>query len=252
VVEEYLDGPEVSLFVVTDGTTALPLLPAQDFKRLGDRDEGPNTGGMGAYAPLSWLPESFVGDVMSSVVEPTLKEMARRGTPFAGLLYVGLALTAVGPQVVEFNARFGDPETEVVLPLLETALGELLLLAATGRLAEQERLQWSDGSACTVVVAAAGYPGQVRSGDRIDGLVDAGQVEGVTVLHAGTKVAGDGVVSAGGRVLAVTAVGEDLDEARDRAYQAVDLIRLDGSHHRHDIAAWAAELSRSYGLTDLR
>ena len=252
LVEEFLDGPEVSLFVVTDGTTALPLLPSQDFKRVGDGDDGPNTGGMGAYAPLGWIPEGVVDDVMASVVGPTLQEMARRGAPFAGLLYVGLALTAAGPQVVEFNVRFGDPETEVVLPLLETALGDLLLLAATGRLADQEPLQWRDGSACTVVVAAAGYPGQVRSGDRIDGLDEAAEVDGVTVLHAGTRADGDTVLSAGGRVLAVTAVGDTLDDARDRAYRAVSLIHLDGAHHRHDIAAWAAQMDRSYGFTDLR
>jgi phosphoribosylamine---glycine ligase len=250
VVEEFLDGPEVSLFVITDGVTAVPLLPAQDFKRAGDGDTGPNTGGMGAYAPLAWLPDGLVEDVMADVVEPTLREMAARGAAFAGLLYVGLALTDDGPRVVEFNARFGDPETEVVLALLETGLGGLLLRAATGRLDEQQPLRWRDGGACTVVVAAAGYPGTVRTGDVVEGLDDAAQVEGVTVLHAGTREEGGHVVSAGGRVLAVTAVGDDLARARQRAYRAVDLVHLPGSHHREDIAAWAVELAAPHGLTD--
>ncbi len=146
MVEEYLDGPEVSLFVVTDGEAALPLLPAQDFKRIGDGDTGPNTGGMGAYAPLPWAPAGLVDEVMRDVVHPTLAEMRRRGTPFAGLLYVGLAITAAGPRVIEFNARFGDPETQVVLALLETPLGGLLHAAATGTLAEHPPLRWRDGA----------------------------------------------------------------------------------------------------------
>jgi phosphoribosylamine--glycine ligase len=233
VIEEYLDGPEVSLFVVTDGETALPLQAAQDFKRMGDGDTGPNTGGMGAYCPLPWAPATLVDDVMSTVVHPTLAEMRRRGAPFAGLLYVGLALTSRhGPRVVEFNARFGDPETEVVLPLLATPLAGLLLAAATGRLAAHEPLRWHEGAAVTVVVAAKDYPAPPRTGDVITGAERAG------VLHAGTAWRSDGaLVSAGGRVLACTATGPDLATARAAAYSLVDGIALDGAHHRTDIAA---------------
>ncbi len=231
VIEEYLDGPEVSLFVVTDGVDARPLLPAQDFKRVGDGDTGANTGGMGAYAPLPWLPEGTVNEVMSTVVRPTLRELAGRGMPFQGLLYVGLALTAKGPQVVEFNARFGDPETEVVLPLLETPLGGLLWAAATGTLSEQPPLRWRSGAAVVVVLAAAGYPTAPRTGDVV------GNAEQPGVLHAGTTRDTDGVLrSSGGRILACTAVGADLTEARARAYELIRSTTVDGSHYRSDIA----------------
>jgi phosphoribosylamine--glycine ligase len=240
LVEEFLDGPEVSLFVVTDGTAAIPLLPAQDFKRVGDGGTGPNTGGMGAYAPLSWAPPELVDRVMTEVVEPTLRVMRDEASPFAGLLYVGLALTSDGPKVVEFNARFGDPETEVVLALLETGIGSLLLRAATGSLADHPPLRWREGAACTVVVAAAGYPGTVHTGDRVDGIAEAAAVPGVHVLHAGTRLEEGHVVSAGGRVLAVTAVGRDLGQARERAYEAVKQVSLPGAHHRTDIAAAAS------------
>ncbi|SEF16108.1 phosphoribosylamine--glycine ligase [Jiangella alba] len=237
VIEEYLDGPEVSLFCVTDGRVAVPLTPAQDFKRAYDGDEGPNTGGMGAYTPLPWAPEGLVDDVMERVVRPTIEEMQRRGTPFAGLLYVGLALTSRGVRVVEFNARFGDPETQAVLARLRSGLGGLLRAAATGTLAQHPEPVWRDGAAVTVVVAAHGYPASPRTGDPIGGLDDAAAVKGVEVLHAGTRLdAGGAVVSSGGRVLSVTAVGDDIDEARARAYEAVGHITLDGSHHRTDIA----------------
>jgi phosphoribosylamine---glycine ligase len=235
VVEEYLAGPEVSLFVVTDGTSAVPLVPAQDFKRIGDGDTGPNTGGMGAYAPLPWAPPSLVDDVLTAVVRPTLAEMRRLGTPFAGLLYVGLAITAQGPKVIEFNCRFGDPETEVVLAQLETPLAGLLLAAATGRLAGHPALRWRPGSAVTVVVAAAGYPGTPRTGDAIEGADAAG------VLHCGTRLVGDQLVSAGGRVLACTGTGPTLAEARAAAYALVAGVRLDGAQHRTDIALAALE-----------
>ncbi|MBM2616746.1 phosphoribosylamine--glycine ligase [Actinoplanes sp. LDG1-06] len=236
VIEEYLSGPEVSLFVVTDGTTAVPLMPAQDFKRLADGDEGPNTGGMGAYAPLRWAPKDLVPRVLIETVEPTLAEMRRRGTPFAGLLYVGLALTPDGPKVIEFNARFGDPETQVVLALLETPLGGLLNAAATGTLAEQPALRWSDGAAVTVVVASQNYPATPRTGDVIEGAEVAG------VIHAGTARRDDGaLISAGGRVLSVTATGPDLASARDAAYTLVDGVRLDGAQFRRDIALGAVE-----------
>ncbi|MFD2763958.1 phosphoribosylamine--glycine ligase [Micromonospora eburnea] len=234
VIEEYLAGPEVSLFVVTDGEAALPLLPAQDFKRAGDGDTGPNTGGMGAYAPLPWAPPGLVDEVMRDVVHPTLAEMRRRGTPFAGLLYVGLAITAAGPRVIEFNARFGDPETQVVLALLETPLAGLLHAAATGTLAAHPPLRWRDGAAVTVVVAAEGYPAAPRTGDVISGADRAG------VIHAGTRRDADGMLrSAGGRVLCGTATGPDLAAARDAAYDLVRGIELTGSYHRTDIAAAA-------------
>ncbi|MFJ8578948.1 phosphoribosylamine--glycine ligase [Micromonospora sp. NPDC093277] len=234
VVEEYLAGPEVSLFVVTDGEAALPLLPAQDFKRVGDGDTGPNTGGMGAYAPLPWAPPGLVDEVMRDVVHPTLAEMRRRGTPFAGLLYVGLAITAAGPRVIEFNARFGDPETQVVLALLETPLAGLLHAAATGTLAAHPPLRWRDGAAVTVVVAAEGYPAAPRTGDVISGADRAG------IIHAGTRRDADGTLrSAGGRVLCGTATGPDLAAARDAAYALVRGVELAGSHHRTDIAAAA-------------
>jgi phosphoribosylamine--glycine ligase len=241
VVEEYLDGPEVSLFCVTDGEAALPLLPAQDFKRADDGDIGPNTGGMGAYSPVPWAPAGLVDEVLKTVVQPTLDEMRSIGTPFVGLLYVGLALTSRGPQVVEFNCRFGDPETEVVLPLLRTPLAGLLLAAATGRLAEHPPLTWLDEAAVTVVIASEGYPASPRTGDEITGIDAAEQVPGVAVLHAGTTRTDDGrLVTGGGRVLAVTAVGADLDSARQSAYDAVGRISIRGSHHRRDIAERAA------------
>jgi phosphoribosylamine--glycine ligase len=234
VVEEYLDGPEVSLFAVTDGTTVVPLIPAQDFKRVADDDQGPNTGGMGAYAPLPWAPSGLVDEVMRTVLQPTVDEMRRRGTPFAGLLYAGLALTAKGTRVIEFNARFGDPETQVVLALLETPLAGLLHAAATGTLARHPAVQWRDGFAVTVVIAAAGYPDGPRTGDVIDGLDEVPAP--AYVLHAGTAAEGDRVVSAGGRVLSITATGASLEAARDAAYAGVTEIRLDGAHNRSDIA----------------
>jgi phosphoribosylamine--glycine ligase len=241
VVEEFLDGPEVSLFGITDGTTVLPLQPAQDFKRAGDADVGPNTGGMGAYSPLPWAPPSLTADVTARVLQPVVDVMSRRGTPFSGLLYAGLAMTSRGVRVIEFNARFGDPETQVVLANLRTPLGMLLMAAATGRLAGVPPLSWQSGYAVTVVIASAGYPESPRTGDLISGLAEAGEQAGVDIFHAGTTVRDDGqVASAGGRVLSVTAHGETLARAREHAYAAVDLIGLDGSHHRRDIAELAA------------
>jgi phosphoribosylamine---glycine ligase len=237
VVEEFLDGPEVSLFVVCDGAHVVPLTPAQDFKRVGDGDAGPNTGGMGAYTPLPWAPEHLVDDLVARVAQPVVTEMARRGTPFTGTLFIGLALTRRGPRVIEFNARFGDPETQVVLARLRSPLGRLLHAAATGALAEHPRLRWSEQAAVTVVVAAQGYPDAPRSGDPVGGLAEVEEVPTAYVLHAGTAHGPDGtVVSAGGRVLSVVALGDDLAEARERAYAAVGRISLDGSHHRSDIA----------------
>jgi phosphoribosylamine---glycine ligase len=234
VVEEFLDGPEVSLFCVTDGVTVVPLLPAQDFKRIGEGDSGPNTGGMGAYAPLPWLPAEAVEEVVRAVARPTVDELARRGTPFAGLLYIGLAMTNRGPRVIEFNARFGDPETQVVLALLDSPLGVLLHAAATGTLADHPPLVWRDGAAVTVVIAAANYPGSPRTGDVITGADSAG------VIHAGTRRRDDGaLVSSGGRVVSATATGRTLADARAAAYALVGRIELPGGQHRNDIALGA-------------
>jgi phosphoribosylamine---glycine ligase len=214
----------------------VPLLPAQDFKRVGDGDTGPNTGGMGAYAPLPWAPAGLVDDTVTRVVAPVAAELVARGTPFSGLLYAGLALTSAGPQVVEFNCRFGDPETQVVLPLLKTPLAGLFHAVATGTLAQQRPLEWSEGAAVTVVVAADNYPGTPRVGD----LVTGSEAEGV--LHAGTRRRDDGaVVSSGGRVLSVVGTGPDLASARDEAYRRLEGVRLVGSHHRTDIALRAVQ-----------
>ncbi|WP_103504340.1 phosphoribosylamine--glycine ligase [Streptomyces sp. SM14] len=244
VIEEFLDGPEVSLFAVTDGETVVPLRPAQDFKRALDGDEGPNTGGMGAYSPLPWADPKLVDEVMASVLEPTVADMRRRGTPFSGLLYAGLAITSRGVRVIEFNARFGDPETQVVLARLRSSLSALLLAAATGELASLPPLNWSEEAAVTVVVASDGYPAAPRTGDPIEGLAEIAAEDGPDsyVLHAGTRLDDAGrVLSAGGRVLSVTATGSDLREARVRAYRSVERISLKGSHYRTDIAAKAAE-----------
>jgi phosphoribosylamine--glycine ligase len=254
VIEEYLDGPEVSLFAVTDGETVIPLQPAQDFKRALDGDQGPNTGGMGAYSPLPWADPKLVDEVERTVLQPTVDELRHRGTPFSGLLYAGLAITTRGVRVIEFNARFGDPETQVVLARLKNPLAGLLRSAATGQLAAFPPLRWSEGAAVTVVIASHNYPGTPRTGDPIMGLEDVAEKdEHAYVLHAGTKRehsdegagAEDRVVSAGGRVLSITATGSDLAKARERAYRAVGRITLDGSHYRGDIAAKAAASAHS-------
>ena len=232
-MEEFLAGPEVSLFCLTDGQTVRALAPAQDFKRALDDDRGPNTGGMGAYSPLDWTPEGLVDDVVRRVAQPTVDEMRRRGTPFVGVLYIGLALTSAGPRVIEFNARFGDPETQVVLARLRTPLGSLLHAAATGSLADQHPLVWREQSAVTVVIAAENYPSSPVTGDEITGIEPA---DGVSVLHAGTARRDGALVSSGGRVLSVVAQADTLAQARAAAYRTVDGIRLRGSQHRTDIA----------------
>ncbi len=235
LLESFLDGPEVSLFCLVDGRTVVPLLPAQDFKRVGDGDCGPNTGGMGAYAPLPWASPDLPKTIVETIVQPVVNEMDAQGVPFSGLLYAGLALTPSGPQVIEFNCRFGDPETQAVLALLRSPLGTLLKAVATGDLASQPPLEWAPGSAVTVVVAAEGYPGRPRTGDVIAGS----EAEGV--LHAGTRRRDDGaVVSTGGRVLSVVGMGADLEEARQEAYRRVENLHLAGSHHRTDIALRAS------------
>jgi phosphoribosylamine--glycine ligase len=241
VIEEYLDGPEISLFCLSDGETVVALAPAQDFKRVGDGNEGPNTGGMGAYSPLEWAPGDLVEDVLARVAWPTVEEMRRRGTPFSGVLYVGLALTANGPKVIEFNVRFGDPETQVVLARLRTPLGALLMACASGRLGEVEPLRWSENAAVTVVLASEGYPSSPKLGDSIEGLADADAVPGVRVLHAGTSMSDGQVVSSGGRVLSVVGTGPDVAAARDAAYQGIARISLRGGHFRSDIARAAAQ-----------
>ncbi|MDO5662126.1 MAG: phosphoribosylamine--glycine ligase [Brachybacterium sp.] len=238
VIEEFLDGPEVSLFCVCDGERVVPLVPAQDFKRAFDGDEGPNTGGMGAYTPLPWAPPDLTEQVVEQVARPTLAEMARRGAPFAGLLFCGLALTSRGPRVIEFNARFGDPETQVVLERLASPFAPLLLAAARGGLDEQQFApEWTEHAAVTIVLASEGYPSTSRTGDPIHGVEEAVLEAGAVVIHAGTALDPDGtLVSAGGRVLAVVGTGTDLAEARMVATNGIEAIRLEGSHHRTDIA----------------
>ncbi len=251
VIEEFLDGPEVSLLCISDGTSVRALAPAQDFKRVGDDDTGPNTGGMGAYSPLPWLDDlapDLVQRVIDRVAQPTIAEMNARGTPFAGVLYIGLALTKAGPRVVEFNARFGDPETQSVLARLRTSLFTILRAAARGTLAELPPFVWRKETAVTVVLAADGYPGAPITGATIHGLEDVQDVAGVYVLHAGTTTDPFGNLAvSGGRVLSVVGVGQDLQEARIRAYQGVGRITFDGAHHRTDIATTPAAASTSSG-----
>ena len=239
LVEEFLSGPEVSLFFLSDGTRVAPLTPAQDFKRVGDNDEGPNTGGMGAYTPLPWLPAGFVDEVRERVAQPTVDQLRAQGTPFVGLLYCGLIVTPAGTKVIEFNARFGDPETQVVLTRLTGEFGELLLAAAEGRLDTVPAPTFSDDVAITVVIASEGYPEKPLTGRPITGLADALSVPGVHIDHAATAVdaTGSGLVATGGRVLSVVARGTTFAEAREAAYEAISRIHLPGSHHRTDIAA---------------
>jgi phosphoribosylamine---glycine ligase len=248
VIEEFLDGPEVSLFAMTDGVTAVPLRPAQDFKRARDGDQGPNTGGMGAYAPLPWAPGGLAEDMMDRVIQPAVDALARRGTPYRGLLYAGLALTAAGPKVVEFNARFGDPETQVVLDRLTSPLAPLLHAAATGGLAEVAVTEWRPGAAVVVVIAAEGYPEAPVKGDEIHfteravvpaaAQEDAAGAAQAYVLHAGTARDASGeLVSAGGRVLNVVGAGRDVAAARAAAYELAGTIEMRGGWYRRDIAA---------------
>lgn len=236
LVEEFLDGQEVSLFFLSDGTTVLPLTPAQDFKRAFENDEGPNTGGMGAYSPLPWLPEGFVKEVQDRVAAPTVRGMAQLGTPFVGLLYCGLIVTSKGIKVIEFNARFGDPETQVVLRRLLSPLGSLLHKSATGQLATILEPQFSDDVAVTVVLASEGYPTSSAPERAITGLVE--NDEHVEIAHAATKRLADGtIVSTGGRVLSVVSMAKNFHKARKHAYKVIENIRLEGSHYRKDIAA---------------
>lgn len=247
LVEEFLTGPEVSLFFLSDGDTVRPLSPAQDYKRLGDGDEGPNTGGMGAYSPLPWLDgrfgseQAFVDLVTREVAEPVIRQLDAEGTPFVGLLYAGLIVTEQGVKVIEFNARFGDPETQVVLPRLLDPLSTLLLAAANGTLEDTARPAFADAVAVTVVLASEGYPQAPRTGRALTGLDAAASVEGVHLAHAATAEHDGGLVATGGRVLNVVALGSSFREARERVYRAVDAISLEGGQHRTDIAARVAE-----------
>ena len=232
VIEEYLSGPEISLFGISDGRNILPMQPAQDFKRAFDGDEGPNTGGMGAYSPLPWAPDDIVEETYTEVLAPIIAEMAARGTPFVGLLYAGLALTDNGIRVIEFNARFGDPETQVLIPRLVTPLASILYKAATDSL-DDEFLQWRDDSAVTVVLAAQGYPESPKTGGAVSGIPE---ISGAQIFHAGTSEEEGSLLSSGGRVLTVTGIGSDLTEARNVAYRAISQIELAGSFYRSDIA----------------
>ena len=250
LVEEFLSGPEVSLFFLSDGDTVRPLAPAQDFKRALDGDGGPNTGGMGAYTPLPWLAEqfgsvdAFVDEVTETVALPMIRQLDSEGTPFIGLLYAGLILTPAGVRVIEFNARFGDPETQVVLPRLRTPLSRLLLASASGTLEDEPRPEFSDDVAITVVLASEGYPEAPQTGRMIEGLAEAASVDGVSIVHAATgapDAPGGSLIATGGRVLNVVATGTDFADARARAYEAIGRIRLDGAHYRHDIAARVAQ-----------
>lgn len=247
LVEEFLSGPEVSLFFLSDGDHVLPLTPAQDFKRLGDGDSGPNTGGMGAYSPLPWLAEPFGGEdafvdlVTRDIAQPVIRQLDAEGTPFIGLLYAGLILTPRGVKVIEFNARFGDPETQVVLPRLLDPLSQLLLAAASGTLEDQARPAFADAVAVTVVLASEGYPAAPVTGRALSGLDAASAVPGVHVAHAATATEGDGLVATGGRVLNVVGVGTTFAEARERTYRALAEISLEGGQFRTDIAARVVE-----------
>lgn len=233
--ESFLEGPEVSLFCLVDGETVVPLLPAQDHKRAYDNDEGPNTGGMGAYTPLPWLPADGVQRIVDEVCIPVAKEMKARGCPYSGLLYAGIAWGPQGPAVVEFNCRFGDPETQAVLALLETPLAGVLHSVATGALSEIEALRWHDGAAITVVLAAAGYPTNPATGEEIRGA------EGPEILHAGTEEVDGKIISTGGRVLNVIGTGKDLHEARENAYARIKDIEMEGGFYRSDIGLAACE-----------
>ena len=237
VIEEFLDGPEISLFGISDGTHVIGMEPAQDFKRAFDNDEGPNTGGMGAYSPLPWAPKDIIARTEQEVLIPTINEMAKRNTPFVGLLYAGLAMTSRGLRVIEFNARFGDPETEVLLPRLKTPLAQLLYAAATGNLAAQPPLQWSEQEAVTIVLASEGYPERPTTGREITGPTESTDA---FIFHAGTRNEDGKLHSSGGRVFAVTGLGSDLNSARENSYRVISQISLKGSHYRKDIALAAS------------
>lgn len=239
LLEEYLAGPEVSLFFLSDGKRVVPLSPAQDYKRARDGDQGPNTGGMGAYSPVPWLPDNFIDEVTETIAQPTVDELAANNTPFVGLLYCGLVMTEDGVKVIEFNARFGDPETQSVLARLESDLAPLLLAAATESLEEDTHISFSEKAAITVVLASEGYPENPLTGRALTGLADADAIDGVHIAHAATAQTDAGLIATGGRVLSVVAVADTFAQARTAAYTALEKISLEGSHYRTDIGAIA-------------
>jgi len=242
LIEEFLDGQEISLFFLSDGHDVVPLSPAQDYKRVGDGDTGPNTGGMGAYSPLPWLTDrwgseaSFVDEVLDSIALPTVRALEAERTPFIGLLYCGLIVTTAGIRVIEFNARFGDPETQVVLPRLETPLSELLFAAATGGLGRMPYPTFSNDACVIVVLASEGYPDEPVTGRPIEGLDAAAAIDGVTITHAATVLVDGQYIATGGRVLGIVARKSDFTAARRAAYNAIEHIHLEGSFYRRDIA----------------
>ena len=243
VIEEFLEGDEVSFLCLTDGKHVVPLIPAQDHKRIGEGDTGPNTGGMGVYSAGSILEPHMVEWILRHIADPTVRGMAEEDTPFAGVLYCGLMMTARGPQVLEYNARFGDPETQAILVRLESDLVEALDACVDGRLCETE-LRWADGASACVIASSSGYPGSYRTGFPITGLNAGSQVPGVQVFHSGTAIKNDELVTNGGRVLGVTASGDSLEQALARAYQAMAEIRFDGMYFRRDIGHRALKHSR--------
>ena len=238
MIEELLAGEEISVFALCDGQRVVPLAPAQDFKRIGDADTGPNTGGMGSFSPVPGFGQAQVAELVDQIHRPVIEELARRGAPFVGVLFAGLMLTESGPKVLEFNARFGDPETQSLLPRLD---GDLLgaLAAAAGGDLEGVELGISDEAAVTVVLAAEGYPERADAGTPIEGIEDA-ETAGALVFHAGTALRGERLVTNGGRILGVTATGATVAEARERAYLGCERIRFDGMQYRRDIALTAA------------
>ncbi len=240
LIEEFLDGEEASMIAFADGERALVCEPAQDYKRAEDEDRGPNTGGMGSYSPVPACPPELALQIASDVNEPMMRATAGRGAPFMGALYAGLALTSRGPRVIEFNARFGDPETQALLPRLRSDFGELCLACATGSLHDMA-LDWTDDACVSLVLASGGYPGPYKSGVPISGLQQAAALDGVQVFHAGTRRGPEGLETAGGRVMSVSATGPTFVAARDRAYEAADLIEFEGKHVRRDIAARATD-----------
>jgi phosphoribosylamine--glycine ligase len=235
VIEEFLKGDEVSFLCLSDGRHVAPLVPAQDHKRIGEGDTGPNTGGMGVYSTDALLEPGMQEWILHHIAQPTIQGMAEEDTPFVGVLYVGLMMTARGPQVLEFNARFGDPETQAILMRLESDLVEAMEACVEGRLSDTE-LRWTPGAAACVIASSGGYPGRYKTGFPITGLEEAGRVPGVQVFHSGTAVKDGEVVTAGGRVLGVTAVGDGLEQALASAYQALGEIRFEGMYYRRDIA----------------
>ncbi|HDP69683.1 MAG TPA: phosphoribosylamine--glycine ligase [Actinobacteria bacterium] len=247
IIEEYLEGEEVSLLVFTDGETVLPMVPAQDYKRIYDGDLGPNTGGMGSYSPVPTVTEEIYNEIVEKALKSTIEGLKNEGIEYRGVLYGGIILTKDGPKVLEFNCRFGDPETQAILPRLESDLAEIMLAVAERRLANYGELKWSPKNCVTVVLASSGYPGKYEEGFEIKGIEGANLKNGVVVFQAGTVREGEGVVTAGGRVLNVSALGNDFKEARERVYEAIKEIDFNGMYYRKDIALRAVKSQSGVG-----